>query len=290
MHAAAAQERQFLGWGGSLNNDFFGDGQDRWRSSSYSTSLLFGPEWRGALPRDFGDLLEFRLNSTIITPEDLDVPDPQDRPFAGAYELTLHTHFRRQGYDLALGGGLSATGEQTGQGMYQRELSRALGVPPPSKAVLDAQIGNRFYPALVVEVMRPVPVAPGVTARPFAEARGGVESLLRVGGDFILGSWGQGDLLVRDGTTGQVHTVTKGGTTAGTSFTLGGDLAWIADSFYLPSSEGYALTDARLRLRAGVNWQGERYGLFYGVTWLGKEFEGQREGQVVGTLNLRIGF
>lgn len=287
--AVSAGDRQFLGWGGSFNNDLFGDGKDRWRTSSYTTSILYGPEWQGALPYGFGDLLEVRLNSTIISPEDIQTPEPGDRRFAGTYELTLHTHLQRGGYEFALGGGLSVTGSQTGHDTYQREVHRALGVTVPSNEMFDDQIGNRFYPTLVAEVMRPVPIVPGMTARPFAEARSGVETLLRAGGDLIFGTWGEGDLIVRDATTGQFYTATKGGA-AGTSFILGGDLAWVADSYYLPSSDGYELTDTRARLRAGVKWQGARYGLFYGVTWMGKEFEGQDESQVVGTLNLRIGF
>ena len=31
-------------------------------------------------------------------------------------------------------------------------------------------------------------------------------------------------------------------------------------------------------------------GLFYGLTYLGKEFEGQREGQVTGSLNVKFNF
>ena len=43
--AAQAQtpERQFLGWGRLFNNDFLGDGQDRWRTGSYTISVLKGP-------------------------------------------------------------------------------------------------------------------------------------------------------------------------------------------------------------------------------------------------------
>jgi hypothetical protein len=46
----------------------------------------------------------------------------------------------------------------------------------------------------------------------------------------------------------------------------------------------------RTRLRAGVHWQGRQMAAFYGVTWLGKEFRGQDEGQFVGSIRLDLNF
>jgi hypothetical protein len=85
------------------------------------------------------------------------------------------------------------------------------------------------------------------------------------------------------------YRATHGGA-EGTSFSFGGDVAHVFDSVYLPADQGYSPTDLRLRLRAGLHWQKGAMGLFYGLTWLGEEFEGQPEGQLVGSLRLKILF
>jgi len=57
-----------------------------------------------------------------------------------------------------------------------------------------------------------------------------------------------------------------------------------------PSDTGPDHEDMRYRVRGGV---GHGYGpadFFYGVTFLSEEFEGQDEGQLVGTLSLMLRF
>ncbi len=286
---AQGQPRQTLGWSSIFNNDFLGDGSDRWRSSSYTISWLRGPEWTGRLPEMPGRILEYRFRTSTLSPSNLSNPAPGDRPYAGTLGFGVHTHFRHHGFDLTLGGGIDVTGPQTGHGERQKWAHDRLGIAPPSAKVLDNQIGNAVYPAISAEAARPFRLSDGVMMRPFLAAQAGAETLIRAGGDIIIGTWGQGDLLVREPETGQFYTATRGGT-PGLSFLLGGDAAWVADSHYLPSSRGYRLTDTRNRLRAGVKWQGRRFGVFYGVTWLGKEFVGQSDTQLVGSLNFRISF
>jgi hypothetical protein len=46
----------------------------------------------------------------------------------------------------------------------------------------------------------------------------------------------------------------------------------------------------RERLRAGVGWRGERLDAFYGLTYLSPEFEGQDEGQVLGSAHVNFRF
>jgi hypothetical protein len=46
----------------------------------------------------------------------------------------------------------------------------------------------------------------------------------------------------------------------------------------------------RARARAGIVWRAERFELHSGVTWLGPEFEGQAEGQRVGSAWLQTRF
>ncbi len=287
--AAQAQERQTLGWSSIFNNDFLGDGFDRWRSSSYTVSWLRGPEWTGRLPEAPGKVLEYRFRTSTLAPANLSRPAAGDRPYAGTLGFGIHTHFRHRGFDVALGGGVAVTGPQTRHGARQRWVHERIGIAPPSATVLNNQIANAVYPTVSAQIARPLGLSDRIMARPFIAAQAGAETLIRAGGDIIIGTWGQGDLLVREPDTGQFYTATRGGT-PGLSLVLGGDAAWVADSHYLPSSRGYRLTDTRKRLRAGVKWQGQRHGVFYGVTWLGKEFVGQSDTQLVGTLNFRINF
>ena len=71
---------------------------------------------------------------------------------------------------------------------------------------------------------------------------------------------------------------------------LGADMAKVFDSVYLPESRGYELTDSRNRARLGFHWQGKKNAFFYGVAWLGEEFESQRESQVTGAIRFDVKF
>ena len=47
----------------------------------------------------------------------------------------------------------------------------------------------------------------------------------------------------------------------------------------------------RRRARVGLHWQPVRdVRLFYGLSWLSEEFEGQHEAQVLGSLKLEFGY
>ena len=101
---------------------------------------------------------------------------------------------------------------------------------------------------------------------------------------------GQGELLVRDPVAGQRYRVITRDWT-GYSFTLGADLAYVDSSVFLPENRGPVLDSTRERFRAGIMWQGAS-GLssFAGLTYLGEEFEGQDEGQFIGSIRVRLGF
>lgn len=288
--AAVAGERQALGFGRLLTNDYFGDGKDRWRTGSWTVSRVWGSGWTGALPGTFGDLIEVRLSSEILGPDNLDRAAAGDRPYAGALSLGAHTHFQWQGFETALGADLVMAGPDTGLGSFQRAVHKVLDVRRPSTNTLDNQIGTGFHPTVVGEVARTVSLASGVHVRPFMEGRAGAETLVRAGLDLTFGTVGLGELLVRDGVTGQRYRVISENAAPGFSFLLGADIAHVADSIYLPEDRGYTLTDSRDRLRAGLHWQGERAAAFYGLTYLGEEFEAQKEGQLVGSIRINLSF
>lgn len=286
---AWAAEFQRIGYGHLMTNDFAGDGRDRWRSGSMSTSLVFGPEWTGSLPGRPGKLLEFRLLAETLAPTNLTRPVPGDRPFAGHVALGVHTHFQTLGYEVSMGGELSVIGPQTGLDHFQSSLHDILGIAGPSAATRAGQIGNRTRGNVVLEMGREIDLSSQVRLRPFVEARAGVETLVRGGVDVTIGSFGQGGLSVRDAVTGHRYGVIDGAG-SGLSFVLGADIAHVSQSVFLPKSRGLTLTDDRSRVRAGMRWQGGKSAVFYGVTWMGREFTGQSDDQVVGSLRLKIKF
>ena len=288
--AVYAVERTRLGYGNLITNDIVDGAADRWRTGSYASSRVWGPTWSGTAPAGFGDLLELRLHGEIIAPENLRGPAPGDRLYAGALSVGLHTHMQRGGTEYALGGDLVFVGPQTGLDSFQSELHDLLNVSEPSNAVLGAQIDNEIRPTLVAEAGRSLRTGTQATLRPFVEGRVGVETLVRVGFDWTFGGLGQGELLVRDPVAGQRYRVITGDWT-GYSFTLGADVAYVDSSVFLPDDRGPRLERTRERVRAGIMWQGET-GLssFAGITYLGEEFEGQTEGQFVGSIKLRLGF
>jgi len=285
---AAAQDRQLLGLGTIFDNDYLGDGHDRWRSGAYTFSAVTGPEWQGAPPVGFGELIEYRIRGEILTPANLTHPAPDDRRYAGVLSFGAHSHFSRGPVIYSLGADLVLIGPQTGVGDFQSWAHDLFGASSPDAATAN-QIGNEVYPTLLFSATRPVALSARTELRPFVEAQVGVETYVRIGGDLIWGGFNRSDLMLRDVTTGHLYDTTHSGG-QGFALTLGGDVAFVNDSAYLKSSDGVTLRDTRTRLRAGVDWQVGRVGAFYGLTWLSKEFTAQSASQVVGTVNLRWQF
>ncbi len=285
----AAQERLILGWGRLFVNDALGDTRDRWRTGSYTVSLLTGRDWSGTLPDRPGELLEWRFHGEIIAPNSLSArPGTGDRRYAGILSLGLHTHFDWGGMETSLGADLVGTGPSTGVARFQRRVHEWLDMPK-IRAHRD-QIGDGIHPTLKGEVGRAFALGDSVTLRPFAAAEAGAETLVRAGGDITFGGFGTGALMLRDSTTGQRYRGLESDHIEGFSLMLGADVARVFDSIYLPSGGDVTLSDTRSRVRAGVHWQGGASSVFYGLTWLGREFEEQKEGQLVGALNLNISF
>lgn len=287
--ASLAEGRSYLGFGNLLVNDLIGDGKDRWRTGSYGTSRVWGYGWDGALPETAGDILELRIGGELIAPETLVAPDASDRPMAGMLSAGLHTHFQRSGTEFALGGDLVAIGPMTHLDELQNALHDLIGVTQSSRAVRDAQIPNTWRLRGVAEVGRDIQLGGQSRLRPFVEARVGEESLMRAGFDFTLGKFGEGELLVRDWVTGHRYRTIRNHQ-AGWSLVAGADVAHVWDSVFLPEERGYELENIRGRARLGLHWRGEKHHVFYGLTWLSKEFEAQPESQVVGAIKLDFKF
>lgn len=283
---ALAEDRLTLGWGRLLNNDLLGDLQDRWHSGSYTVSLVRGRSWAGVLPDQLGALLEYTASGATLTPANLENPAPGDRRYAAPLTVGVRSHVAWAGMQATLGADLVATGPQTGIGRFQSWLHGALGVPEPD---LTDQMPNGFFPTFQAELGGDLHLADRVTLHPFVAAEAGVEHLARAGGDVVIGSFGQGGLLLRDATTGQRYSGIKGADAA-MSLTLGGDVAHVFGSDYLPQGSAAQASPTRTRLRAGIAWSGDQSSAFYGVTYLAPEFDSQPQGQMVGSVNLNFRF
>ncbi len=284
----AADEKPIrqLGFGMLVVNDSFGDRRDRWQTASVATSRVYGRDWQGALPDRPGAVVEVRFGAQIIAPANLTSPGI-DRLYATALSLGAHTHYRSGGWDVTLGGDLVLTGPQTGLDEVQDNLHQAFGLVGPSAATRANQVGNAVHPTLVVEMGREISFGTA-RLRSFVEGRAGAETLLRGGVDLMFGQ-GVGDLMARDPVTGHRYRAISGGGT-GMGFVLGADIAHVADSAFFPARSPVALDDARGRVRAGVSWQGDRAGGFYGLTWLTPEAQRQSEGQLVGAIRVNFRF
>lgn len=279
-----------LGVGRLFTNDALGDGQDRWRSGAYQLSWMFGQDGLTGLPDSAGDLLEFRFSTRILAPANTVTPAPGDRRYAGVTALGLYTHFTAQGFDLGAGAELVAVGPMTGVSAFHTWSHGALGLTQPSAAVLNGQFPNAIRPALAGELAWPKRVTDNVTFRPFVQGRLGDETYFRVGGDILIGAGFGAGALVRDETTGTLYQTFDSARDRGWGFLFGADTALVAHSAYLPASAGFNLTPWRHRVRAGVRYQGEHFGIYYGATWLGREFTAQPEGQIVGSLQIELSF
>ncbi len=285
---AARMGRQTLGFGHFFDNDVIGDGADRWQSGSYTMSWLRGVSWQGSLPRRPFEIVEYRLGGAIVAPARLAGPAAGDRRYVAKSQISMHSHFSpRHGTEAELGLGLVWTGPSNGLASLQRALHRIFSAPRPSAA--DTQLGNHLYPVLSGEFARPFGLG-GAEWRPFLEARAGDETLLRLGLDLAFGGRERGALWLRDTVTGQRYVGIAGTAETVTGFVLGADIAHVFDSAYFPAADGVAFAPTRKRLRAGISTRNGAFGLFYGLAWLSEEFEGQPEGQVVGSLRGRVNF
>ncbi|MCC6008119.1 MAG: DUF2219 family protein [Rhodobacteraceae bacterium] len=286
-----AQEggRITLGHARILTNDSIVDRQDRWRTGSYTMSVIRGREWTGRPPERLGELLEFRFHGEAIAPRAISVPvAPGDRRPVGVIGLGLHSHISRGAADIRLGADLVAIGPQTGVLSFQDRLHAIFGYP--RSAIQGDQLGNAFHPTLGAEIGREAVFAEGIRIRPFLEAQAGAETFVRAGIDMVVGSYGEAALMVRDPVSGHRVRSVQTAPGGGVSVVMGADVARVLSSAYLPPALGPGPEPFRSRARLGVVAHGARSEVFYGLSWLGREFRGQRDGQVVGTVSLRMRF
>lgn len=283
--AAVAENSERLHFALTTSNDSLGDWHDRWRSSSVEVGVLVGANESGQLPSRIGELREYRFRSDVLMPADVTAPNPNDRRHAGVLAFGLHSYAEVGEMDVRVGVDLVVVGQQTGLYDFQTRLHKILGFDRPNLS--NFQIGDTEQLAVSAEAGTSLS-AENWIMRPFAEIRVGPEDWIRTGVDLTFGA-GPEDLKMRVDSTG--HRVPYGVIREpGFHFVAGADVAWVDDSLYLPEKLGYSLTQSRIRVRGGAYYTGRRLDAFYGLAWLGKEFERQPEGQFVGTLQVKFKF
>jgi hypothetical protein len=283
----SAEGRSWIGTARIFNNDFLGDGRDRWRSGSYTYSHLRGREPYTGVPQEFGDILEYRFHSEIISASGGSA-FPGDRPYVGALSFGILSHFGEDAIRYMHGIDVTAIGPQTGISEYQEGFHNRYGFLQPP--FVNQQLDNAIWLTAHSAAARHIQFSENVSLRPFAAAQYGAENLVRLGFDVRFAGFGHDALLVRDTVTGHLSLATKSEGT-GLSLVAGADIAFVASSNYLPAAQGFQVRQDRARARVGLGYQFSRgRSLFYGATYLSPEFEGQSEGQVLGSLRLNFTF
>lgn len=283
--ASHSDEFRILGRAKLFSNDYLGDGMDRWRSGSYSRSLLFGESWDGGKPGQ--RVYELRFRGELIAPSDTSQePAEGERPFVGLVALGGARHLRFRETDVRLGGELVVTGPQTGMSRFVRYAHSILGFEEP-RATRN-QLGNNLIPTASLEASRTLrrnTVLP-FEIRPFVEAQVGSESYLRAGADAFFGQGMAGNLVTRDVVTGHIMTAVSMKMLAGLTPTLGIDVTRVFNTYYLPPSSGLSFHEWRIRVRGGLRSQTEARDVFMGLSWLSPEYQGQPHGQVLGSMSV----
>lgn len=188
-----------------------------------------------------------------------------------------------------MGADLVVIGPQTGLSRFQDFVHDKLGLPNGA-ASYSAQFGDAVSLSGTAELGRQIALGENVTLRPFVEGQVGFETLARAGADVTIGKLAKDGLMLRDVTTGQRYSAVQGPLGKGLSLTFGGDIARVASSFLLPAGGAVTASPTRSRLRAGLNWQGDKSFVFLGATYLSPEFKEQTQGQTVGSLSLLVRF
>lgn len=284
---AVSQEAQTIGVGRLFANDILGDGQERWHTMSNVVSVMGRTDTYGHTPAVFGQPLEHRLRGEIIAPSNLENPSAEDRPYAGVPSFGVHTHSMFGDVQNRVGLDGVAIGPQTGVNNLHNLVHDGLNIVGQD---VGTQLRNAIYPTLSGEVARSAQMGK-VQLRPFAEAQYGVEIFAGIGADVTIGNREMNAVRLRDATSGQLYQPdVKDQAHQGVELLLGADVAHVWTSEYMPAAQGYVVEPVRFRGRAGVQLSAPHADMFYGVTWLGPEFEGQSSGQVVGSLNVNLRF
>ncbi|HSF93979.1 MAG TPA: lipid A-modifier LpxR family protein [Thermohalobaculum sp.] len=296
---------------GAIWNDRFGDGKDRWKTGGLTQSYVFPEHIFGRTPW-FGDrasAAELNVRGVLMTPDNTANTgvDRNDRPYAqyagaGVYlrsiarpdmmgpdfglqeESRIGLEVGWQGDPLPLFDVQDALHGMTGTKGSAANLSNII-----DGEVLVNLEGRHTWRYHWGGEDRDVEFAPFVQG-----SLGMRETSIRAGADVILGSSLEGRTWGNDLATGALL--------AGASMPrqgyhwsvfAGGDVGYVAADAFLDggfSVDGPDIARRKLvaRLHGGVLLEYDNLGIGFSLNWLGKEFKGQPEGQVVGAVQLKF--
>ena len=295
-------------------NDRYGDGKDRWKTGGITQGYVF-PEHIFSDEVWFqgrASALELNLRALVITPDDTSFSgvDGNDRPYAQYAAIGLYLRsITRPGALTPLIAmqeedriGLEAgwQGDPLPLFEIQNTLHGVAGTNG-NAGNLSNTIDGEFL--LNLEARRTwrlhidgfgAGTGRDLEFAPFVQTSLGMrENSLRLGGDFFAGSALEGRTWGSDLATGAVM---AGASMPRRGFNwtvfFGGDVGYIASDVFLDggfSENGPSVPrrDIVGRARAGLLLEYDNFGIGFSLNWLGREFRGQSNGQMVGAIQLK---
>ena len=295
-------------------NDRYGDGKDRWKTGGITQSYVF-PEHIFSDGNWFAGRasgLELNLRALVITPDDTSFAgvNSNDRPFAQYAAIGLYLR------SITRPGALTpvvAVQEEDRIGIevgWQGDPLPLFDIQNSLHGVTGTN-GNVGNLSNVIEGGLLVNLEARRTWRfhtdgfghgagrdlefaPFVQTSLGMrENSLRAGGDFFIGSALEGRTWGSDLATGAVM---AGASMPRQGFNwtvfFGGDVGYIASDAFLDGGFGenapsVPRRDIVARARTGLLLEYDRFGLGFSLNWLGREFRGQPDGQMVGAIQMK---
>ncbi|WP_170765450.1 lipid A-modifier LpxR family protein [Ruegeria lacuscaerulensis] len=271
-----------------FTNDFFGDGQDRWRSASYTLFFGFEGEKTGGVAHDF------RARAEIISPWGAkSQPTDDDRPYVGLLGFGVFANDSYGEWQYNAGAEVLFTGEQTHIADFQQgfhDLTGIAGYLPNDMP--HEHVGDSVTGMVSAEIARGYVLSDSFYFRPFVGVQAGYETFGRVGVDLLIDGYANAQRYVRDPISGflQPSSPERASKMNDMSFLLGADYTYVTHSDFFPDWSDVEMTKSRFRARAGVQVRIRKVSTFFGLTYLSKEFESQVESQTIGVLSLEFPF
>ena len=270
-----------------LTNDYLGDGHDRWRSGGYTKFFSYEPsaEWDASI--------DIRMRSEILSPwGSTEQPANQDRPYAGMLGFGLFLNDYWGPVDYNVGAEALFAGDRTGVQKFQDAFHETFGLDGYTPQAGHDKLENDATGMISVEMARKYTVGDVGAVRPFVMGKFGYEDLLRVGVDVMIGGYGSADRYVRDPISGflQPSSAQRADAMTGVSLLAGIDYSFVGNDYLITDGGSVDFQSGRTRSRLGIQAGLGPMSVFYGATHLSEEFQGQVEGQTVGTLSVEFNF
>jgi hypothetical protein len=270
-----------------FTNDHIGDGHDRWRSGGYTQFYSFEPgaEWDASI--------DIRLRSEILSPWGAsDQPADADRPYAGmlGFGLFLNDYWGPVDYNLGIE--VLFTGDMTGVQKFQESFHETFGFEGHTPQPGHDKLENDATSMLSAELARKFALGNIGAIRPFMTGKFGYESFMRTGVDVMLGNYDHAERYVRDPISGfiQPSSAQRAEALEGVSLVAGVDYTYVLNDYLITDGGSVDFKAGRTRTRLGVQAGLGPASIFYGATHLSEEFEGQVEGQTLGTISVEFTF